>query len=312
MTRTLVQNDRTAALPAAARRRGRLRPRPLPFLAPFFLAFLLFTLVPLGYSVYLSLFSRQSSGLGFGGTSQVFVGLSNYGRVLTDADFGQSLVVVLVYSLVYIPTLIGLAIVVTLLLDVAPWGRRAFQLGFYLPNIVPGLIAAIIWLYLYTPGVSPLVSLIEQMGGTWSLTSFPAAIGAVMNVTVWLHLGYNCVIFYAALQSIPEEVLEAARIDGAGQVRLAWSVKLPMIRNAIGISVLMTVVGALQLFAEPMLLRTRIPSIDSSWTPNMYIYDKALVQQDFGTAAAAAIIFAVLIGAASLAATRGRLGGGKA
>lgn len=283
----------------------RSKPSPVPFLAPFFVVFVLFTILPLGYSLYLSLFSERSSGLGFGGTETIFVGLGNFFGVLTDPQYLGSFGVIGLYCVFYIPVMIGLAIVLTLLLDSAlAWGRRFFQLGYYLPNVVPGLIAAIIWLYLYTPGVSPIVDVVEAAGGDWSLTSLPASILVVANVTVWLHVGYNSVIFYAALQAIPRETLEAARVDGAGQFRVAWSVKLPMIRNAIGIAVLMTVVGALQLFAEPMILRSRAPGIDSSWTPNMYVYQQAFTERDFGTAAAAAIIFAVLIGLASWSVTR--------
>jgi multiple sugar transport system permease protein len=254
----------------------------------------------------LSLFSEQTSGLGFGGTQTVFVGLSNFAAVLSDANFLGSFGIIGIYCLFYIPLMIGAAIVITLLLDSGlAVGGRFFQLVYYLPNVVPGLIAAIIWLYLYTPGISPLVDVVEGLSGAgWSISSLPASIVAVANVTIWLHVGYNVVIFFAALQAIPRETLEAARVDGAGQVRVALSVKLPMIRGAIGIAVLMTIVGAMQLFAEPMLLRSRAPGIDSTWTPNMYVYQKAFTDHNFGVAAAAALVFAVVIGAASWGATR--------
>ncbi|PZF86243.1 carbohydrate ABC transporter permease [Jiangella anatolica] len=280
----------------------------MPFLAPFFLVFGVFTILPLGYAAYLSLFSEQSSGLGFGGARTVFVGLGNFTSVLSDADFLGSFGIIGIYCLFYIPLMIGAALVITLLLDSGlAVGGRFLQLVYYLPNVVPGLIAAIIWLYLYTPGISPLVDVVEGLSGAgWSLASLPASIVAVANVTIWLHVGYNVVIFFAALQAIPRETLEAARVDGAGQVRVALSVKLPMIRGAIGIAVLMTIVGAMQLFAEPMLLSSRAPGIDSTWTPNMYVYQKAFTDHDFGVAAAAALVFAVVIGAASWGATRAR------
>ncbi|ACQ82299.1 binding-protein-dependent transport systems inner membrane component [Beutenbergia cavernae DSM 12333] len=297
------------AVPAGSRLGQRRRgPSPLPFIAPFFVVFAVFTIVPLGYAAYLSLFSEQSSGLGFGGAQTVFVGLGNFAAVLSDTDFLGSFGIIGVYCVFYIPLMIGAAIVITLLLDSGlAIGGRFLQLVYYLPNVVPGLIAAIIWLYLYTPGISPLVDVVEGLSSAeWSISSLPASIVAVANVTIWLHVGYNVVIFFAALQAIPRETLEAARVDGAGQLRVALSVKVPMIRGAISIAVLMTIVGAMQLFAEPMLLSSRAPGIDSTWTPNMYIYQKAFTDHNFGVAAAAALVFAVLIGAASWVATRVR------
>lgn len=99
-------------------------------------------------------------------------------------------------------------------------------------------------------------------------------------------------------------MLEAATIDGAGPIRTALSIKARMIGSAVGMAVLFTMVGALQLFAEVLPLRTRATAIDSTWTPNMFIYQAAFERHDFGYAAATAIIFALLIGAMSWVITR--------
>ncbi|MET4158294.1 sugar ABC transporter permease [Agromyces sp. PvR057] len=275
------------------------------FLAPFFVLFALFTIVPLCYSLGLSLFSEQSSGLGFGGTEQVFVGLDNFVRAFGDPKFTSGFVNIFLYVLVYIPTMTLVALVVALLLDsAAAKARSFFRLAFYLPNIVPGLIAAIIWLYLYTPGISPLVDAFEAAGGTWDLSSMTAAILSLTNLSVWLHTGYNVILFYAALQAVPRDVLEAAAIDGAGPIRTALAIKARMIVGAITVAVLFTVVGAMQLFAEPLLLSSRATAITSTWTPNMFIYQTAFERHDLGYAAATAVIFAVVIGAMSWAVTK--------
>ena len=275
------------------------------FLVPFFLLFAAFTIAPLVYSLGLSLFSERSSGLGFGGVERTFVGWDNFVRAFGDEQFLTGFVNIAIYVVVYIPTMTLLALAIALLLDSAVARARSFlRLAFYLPNIVPGLIAAIIWLYLYTPGISPLVQAFETAGGTWDLTSRTAAILSLTNLAVWLHTGYNVILFYAALQSVPREVIEAASIDGAGGVRTAIAIKARMIVGAISVAVLFTVVGAMQLFAEPLLLASRATAITSTWTPNMFIYQTAFERHDLGYAAATAVIFAVIIGLMSWAVTR--------
>jgi len=275
------------------------------FLAPFFLLFAAFTIAPLVYSLGLSVFTEKASGLGFGGTERTFVGLENFLRAFGDEQFLSGFLNIAIYVVVYIPTMTLLALVIALLLDSAVARARSFfRLAFYLPNIVPGLIAAIIWLYLYTPGISPLVQAFETAGGTWDLTSRTAAILSLTNLAVWLHTGYNVILFYAALQSVPREVVEAAGLDGAGGIRVAFAIKARMIAGAISVAVLFTIVGAMQLFAEPLLLASRATAITSTWTPNMFIYQTAFERHDLGYAAATAILFAVVIGAMSWAATR--------
>lgn len=298
----------TAISPArtATRRRGRFPVIAIAFMAPFLALYLIFTILPLLYSFRLSLFTEKAAGgLGFGGSEEIFVGFENFGRALADERFTTSFGNVAAYCVVYIPIMIGLALVVALLLDsVAAKAKSFFRLAIFVPHIVPGLIAAIIWLYLYTPGISPLIDAIEGAGGTWNLTSFLGAIFALTNLATWLHMGYNVILFYAALQSIPGEVLEAAKIDGAGPIRTALAIKLRMIGGAVTVAVLFTVVGAMQLFAEPLLLASRAPAIDSTWTPNMFIYHTAFVSQDMGYAAASAVLFAVVIGIASYLVTK--------
>ncbi|HEU5223986.1 MAG TPA: sugar ABC transporter permease [Candidatus Lumbricidophila sp.] len=267
--------------------------------------FLIFTIVPLIYAFGLSFFSEKSSGLGFEGKERNFVGLDNFVRAFQDDKFLASFGNVFVYCLVYIPTMILIALILALLLDsLVVRARGFFRLAFYVPNIVPGLIAAIIWLYLYTPGISPLVQAFESTGGKWDLTSQLSAVFSLANLAIWLHTGYNVVLFYAALQAVPREVLEAATIDGAGAVRTAFAIKARLISGAIGVAVLFTIVGAMQLFAEPLLLTSRATAISSTYTPNMFIYQAAFERNDIGYSAATAFIFATVIGVLSWAATR--------
>lgn len=275
-------------------------------MSPFFLLFAAVTLVPIGYAVYLSLFRTERSGLGFGGTSNVFVGLGNYGRALADDVYRIGFLHVVEYGVVYVPTMLVAAIAGALLLDSSlAKASRLCQLLYFMPSQVPGILAALIWLYLYTPHVSPIISLLTDLGTSPDLSKTGWLLPAMANVAVWQYTGYNIVIFYAALKSVPRELLEAARVDGAGELRTALSIKLPLIGPAATLAGLMTLVGVLQLFTEPLVLNSIAPgSIGAQWSPNLYIYNAAFTNDDYSTAAAASILLALVSGVMSFVVIR--------
>lgn len=276
------------------------------FLTPFFVLFMLCMIGPVVYSVVLSLFSEQKSGLGFGGAPQTtFLGITNYLQVLSSESFLQGFGRIGLYVVMYIPVMIGGAIVLALLLDaLAARAKRLFQLLLFLPHAVPGVIAALIWTYLYTPGVSPVVQALENGGISLNFFSSELVLPAMVNIAVWQWTGYNVIIIYTALQAIPQEVLEAAVVDGAGQIRAAISIKLPLVLPALGVIVLFTSIGALQLFTEPSILSKAASSVTPGYVPNMWAYDAAFNRLDLNQAAAASIIIAALAAVVSYFVTR--------
>lgn len=204
-------------------------------LAPFFVLFTAVTVVPIGYALWLSLFTEKQSGLGFGGAESVFSGLDNYTAALGDRAFRDGFWILLGYCAVYIPLMVGGALALALLLDSGlARARRFFQLALFLPHAVPGIIAALIWVYLYTPGLSPVVRAMDSGGIGFSFFSSGGSLPSVVNIALWEWLGYNMVIFYAALQAIDRSVLEAATVDGAGAWRTAFSIKIPLVRACWG------------------------------------------------------------------------------
>ncbi|MFE7381919.1 carbohydrate ABC transporter permease [Streptomyces zhihengii] len=274
-------------------------------LSPFLVLFAAVTLTPLLHTAWLSLFTTRTSGLGFAGARSVFAGLDNYARALSDPEFRDGFLVVAAYCAVYIPVMIGGALVLALLLDSGlARARSFFQLALFLPHAVPGLIAALIWVYLYTPGLSPVVDLLRSGGIDIGFLSADTAVLSTANIAVWEWTGYNMVIFYAALQAVPRETLDAAKVDGAGALRTALSVKVPMIRPAVALAVLFTVIGSVQLFTEPKVIYSASTAIGSSWTPNMYVQTAAFQNNDFGLAAAASLLIALFAAALSFAVTR--------
>ncbi|MEU5957212.1 sugar ABC transporter permease [Streptomyces sp. NPDC047525] len=284
--------------------RGQRRTATL-LLSPFFALFTVVTLAPLAYAAWLSLFTTRTSGLGFGGTENVFSGLDNYAEALTDPQFLDGFLVIAAYCALYIPVMIGGALVLALLLDSGlAKARSFFQLALFLPHAVPGLIAALIWVYLYTPGLSPVIDFLKSGGIDISFLSADVAVFSAANIAVWEWMGYNMVIFYAALQAVPRETLDAAKVDGAGAIRTALAIKVPMIRPSIALAVLFTVIGSIQLFTEPKVIYSASSAIGSTWTPNMYVQTAAFQNNDFGLAAAASLLIAVFAAVLSFIVTR--------
>ncbi|GAB2596656.1 sugar ABC transporter permease [Streptomyces capparidis] len=261
---------------------------------PFAVLLLATVLVPVGYALYLSLFTERLSGLGFDGPRQVFVGLENYGTVLSESAFWDSVGNVALYALVHIPVMLGGALVLALLVDAVTRLRQVWLLSVFLPYAVPGVIAGLIWAYLYSPDIGPLNNALpfDPLGGNGVMPS-------IVNMATWQWMGYNMIIFYTALRTVPREVLEAARVDGAGALRTALSVKVPMIRPTMFVALVFTVIGSLQLFTEPLVLRNFTGSVTSTWTPSLYVYEAAFISNDYGRAAAASLLLAAASAALS-------------
>ncbi|MET9713988.1 sugar ABC transporter permease [Streptomyces rochei] len=316
MTTTIRTRVPAGASPAAAapsasgpRARRAARRRQLTaagvLMTPFFALLVTVFLIPVGTAVYLSFFSDDQPGLGFGPERTVFVGLRSYAAVLTDPTFLGGLGTVALYCLIYIPLMVVGALALALLLDSGVVRLRAFaQLGLFLPHAVPGIIAALIWLYLYTPGISPVIELFAQADVTIDFLGVHTVVPSIVNIALWSNLGYNMVVFYAALQAVPREVIEASVVDGAGPVRTALQVKTPLVRASIVMVAIFTLIWALQLFTEPMLLSQSSPMISSRFSPSMYIYDAAFTRNNYGLAAAASVVLLVCTIALSYGVTR--------
>lgn len=263
------------------------------FLAPFVTLFTLFYLVPIGYAVYQSLFKVQREG-SFGPATQVFGGLTQYLAVFQSSDFWASVVRVLYFFAVSIPLQLGLALTFALLLDSRiVRGKKFFRLSFFAPYAVPGVIAAIMWGFLYAPSLSPFgfTKDIDLLGSGLVLYS-------IVNVVNWVFIGYNMLIIYSALKAIPSELFEAARVDGAGQFRIAWSIKIPIVMPAIILTGVFSIIGTLQLFNEPQVFRSISSAVVSTYTPNMVVYSTSSIP-NYNLAAAYSVVLALATAALS-------------
>ena len=112
------------------------------------------------------------------------------------------------------------------------------------------------------------------------------------NVVTWVYVGYNMLIIYSALLAIPTEIYEAARLDGAGQMRIAWSIKIPLVMPAIVLTTIFSIIGTLQLLAEPQVFRTFSSAVTSTYTPNLTVYSTSSIP-NFNLAAAFSVVLAL-------------------
>jgi multiple sugar transport system permease protein len=260
----------------------------LAFVLPFGVLFAFFYLAPIGYAIVSSLQVIEREGT-FGQAREVFGGLSQYVLVFQNGPFWQSVGRVLMFGAVQVPLMLGLALIFALLLD-SPLlkGKRFFRLAFFVPYAVPGVIAAIMWGFLFSPNLSPFSAVtanIDFLGADLVLWS-------IANVVTWVYVGYNMLIIYSALLAIPSEVYEAARLDGAGHLRIAWSVKIPLVMPAIVLTAIFSIIGTLQLLAEPQVFRSFSSAITSTFTPNLTVYSTSSIP-NFNLAAAFSVVLAL-------------------
>ncbi|MBD9726980.1 carbohydrate ABC transporter permease [Streptomyces caniscabiei] len=272
------------------------------FTVPFQLGFVFLYLLPIAYAVYESLFQEKRSGLGLGGATREFTGLDNYQLGLTDSAFMGSILRVVLFACVQIPFMLLVSLVLALFLDaLTAKAANRFRIVLLVPYMIPGVVAAIVWINLYSPAVGPLTPMGDFLGFDWNFFAPSMVWPSIGNLLTWHGIGYNMVIIYSALQGVPRELFEAARLDGASEIRIALNIKIPFVRAALVLTGLLSIIQMLQLFNEPALFRNITPeTVDGSFTPIMIIYNQAFNAGNYQYAAALSVLLALILGAASL------------
>jgi multiple sugar transport system permease protein len=286
----------TAAPPPALRpprrkRRSRIDDRGWLFVAPFALVFALVFLAPLAYSVYLSLFRDQLIG------GNAFVGFANYVTAFGDEKFWDGFGRVGIFLVVQVPIMLILALAAALAIDSARLHAAGFyRIVIFLPYAVPAVVAVLMWGYIYGDQFGLTRNLNDLLGGQVVQPFLPEwMLLSIGNIVTWQFVGYNMLIFYSSLKTIPGELYEAASIDGAGAWRTIFSIKIPAVRGAVVIATIFSIIGSFQLFNEPNILKPLAPNVISTFfTPNMYAYNLSFAGQQYNYAATIAIIMGVI------------------
>jgi cellobiose transport system permease protein len=272
---------------ASWRSRLDLHGSPYLFIAPFFVLFTAFGLFPLLYTAWVSL--REWDLTGDAG----FVGLDNYARLAGDPDFWNALVnTVGLLVLATVPQLLG-ALILAALLNQPIRRLLLFRLGILIPIVTSVAAVAIVFGQLYgrdaglvngalgLVGVGP-IDWQASRGGSWV---------AIATMVDWRWTGYNALIYLAAMQSIPRDLYEAAQIDGAGPVRQFRSITVPLIRPALVFTIVMSTIGGIQLFTEPLLFGqgdVSGGSLRQFQTVAMYMFEQSFTKFDYGYGSAVA------------------------
>lgn len=270
---------------------------PWILVAPFLLLFLFAFILPIIMAIGQSFTVVDREGLfGEEGISTSFGWFENYRLALQDEGFIASIGRMLLFGAVQVPVMILLATMLALLLESASARWPAFfRAAFFMPYGIPGVLATILWSFLYVPGLSPIVDVVHSMFGIeLDFLGSNTVLWSIANIVTWTYTGYNMLIIIAQLKAIPNELYEASRVDGAGPVRLAWNIQLPLIRPALVLTTVFSIIGTLQLFAEPQLLQQVSPAVDSQYTPNLSAYTTAFAYNDYNVAAAQAVLIALI------------------
>jgi len=285
MTTTYARTRRPRSLAKVEARQA------LGFASPALAGLALFTIVPVGLSIVMSFFDWPTFG------ERTFNGGANYLRLFADPNFVPALRNSLVFTVLYVPLSVIFSLLLAIGLGPRIRGRGALRVLFFIPVVTPMVANVLVWKMLLQPQ-----GLFNGLAQTWfgmELPNFLAdknwAMIMVVVMSVWQGIGYNMLIFSAALEQLPESVMEAARIDGAAGLRMTWSIMIPMISPAIFFATIMTMITSLQVFVQPQLLTGGGPG-NSTLPLVMWIYNQGFKFQDLGLAAAGAwILFALII-----------------
>lgn len=269
----------------------------LGFITPALLGLSVFTVLPVGLAIVMSFFDWPIFG------DRSFIGFGNYVELLTHSpDFWPALRNSFVFTVLYVPINLIIALGLALLLGPRIRGRAAFRVLFFIPVVTPIVANALVWRLILQPD-----GLLNGISTSWFGITLPNflvdqnwAMISVVVMSVWAGLGYNMLVLTAALEQLPDSVLEAAQIDGARGWRLILQIVVPLISPSIFFATVMTIISSLQVFAQPQLLTGGGPGT-STIPLVMFIYNTGFKFTDLGLAAAAAwLLFIIIIGITAL------------
>jgi raffinose/stachyose/melibiose transport system permease protein len=271
---------------------------PYLFLLPAMVVFTLAVLVPLLFTLGFSFTDWD----GFG--DMTWVGLDNYARAARDAVFRGSFVNVLAYiaATLVLEVLVGLALAG--LLHARRRGSLWFRVGLFAPVMLPLVVVAVLWSFVYNPDFGLVNATLAAVGledlqRIW-LGDPSTALLAISVVSGWVFAGFFMTIFYAAFTQVPAEVIEAARLDGAGEWAIFRRVKVPMIRNAVAVAVLLCVTGGFQGFDLFFVLTNGGP-FGATEIPTTYLVKVVFRHADVGYGSAMAMVLTAIVIAVGLA-----------
>lgn len=270
---------------------------PYLFISPFFIIFTAFTIIPIIYSLWMSFHKLVGINVPL-----KFIGFKNYIALVQNPKFIHSLKVTFTYTISHVSIMVVLAIILALILNLDSLkGRNIYRLTFFLPVITSFVAAGMIFKLLLDRDMGLLNIILRMIGlkGYAWLDVPNLALPSLIAIGTWRWVGYQMVILLAGLQNIPKELYDAARVDGAGILRVIFRITLPLLFPVIFFVIIMSVIGSLQLFDEPYILNIGETvgggPADSMLSVAIYLYQTGFVNFRLGYASAMGYVLTIII-----------------
>lgn len=264
------------------------------FVTPAVLGLILWLAGPMLYSVWLSMTDWDLI------RPPRFIGLSNFERMIGDRLFYKSLWATLYYTAFHVPLTLILAFLVAMLLNTKTRGIAFFRTLYYIPSIVPAVANAVLWIWLFNSEFGLINLFLRTLGFNkvlW-LQDPNTAMPALILMSLW-SMGGTMIIYLAGLNGIPEQLYEAAEIDGAGPWSRFWNITIPMMTPVIFFNLILQIIGSFQVFTTSYLMTRGGPNYATNFYV-LYLFDNAFSWFDMGYAAALAWVLFFIILALSL------------
>lgn len=262
------------------------------YISPFYILFAIFGLFPVVFSFYLSV--QKWNGL----SDMQFVGLRNFILIFEDPLFWKSISNTFVLAVISsIPQLILAFLLAIALHSALVRAKSYFRIFYFMPNITSIVAVAMIFTTLFTNAPTGVINALLGLFGidpvNWNTSEWGVKI-AISAMIIWRWTGYNTIIYLAGLQSIPNDLYEVARIDGANVWQRIRYITIPLMRPIIVFTIFLSTIGSLQLFTEPLVFIGRAMR-EEGMTVVLYLYREAFVNNAFGTASATAVVLFMII-----------------
>jgi len=295
---SLIMSLRRALLAPWSRKRRDETIMGFLFVAPALALFVIFGVYPFYRTILVSF--TDWNGIS---SSYTFIGLQNYLRIFEDALWWKSMGNGLFFAVTAIVFMNSIALILALSVSRGVHGSGFYRAVYYLPTILSGIVVAIIWKWLYQPIGGPINELLTTLGlGNWTrawLADPETVLWAVAIASWWMGIGSPFLLFLAGLQSVPVEVEEAARMDGANEWQIFRHITIPFLIPVTTIITILTLLGAMQMFNLVLAMTNGGPGYATE-VPILHIYRAAFKFFDFGYATALSVFFGILLLTVSL------------
>lgn len=263
------------------------------FILPTMVGLIVLNIIPIFQTIYQSFFKTGAFGRG-----NIFVGLKNYERLVTDSAVWQALLNTIKYAIVEVPFSIAIALVIAVLLNAKMRGRSVYRAIYFLPMVVAPAAVSMVWKWLFNTEFGLLNHIIESIGLkpiSW-LSDPQIAIYSLAVVGIWSVIGYNMVLFLAGLQEIPRDYYEAAQIDGANAIQQFFKITVPLISPTMFFVVVTRVISSLQIFDSIyMMISTSSPALKKTQSLVYLFYRYAFVENNKGYGSAIVVLLLLVI-----------------